>query len=45
MRPRNIFQSTLDQMAQNLDGVEVIMGDLIAAGDGTTQDDLLQIFL
>ena len=40
-----IFQRTMDQMVEDLDGVEVIMDDVIVAGDETTHDERLQKFL
>ena len=40
-----IFQRTMDQMVEDLDGVEVIMDDVIVAGDETTHDERLKTFL
>ena len=40
-----IFQRTMDQMVEDLDGAEVIMDDVIVAGDETTHDERLQKFL
>ena len=40
-----IFQRTMDQMVEDLDGVEVIMDDVIIAGDESTHDERLQKFL
>ena len=40
-----IFQRTMDQMVEDLDGVEVIMDDVIIAGDDTTHDERLCKFL
>ena len=40
-----IFQRTMDQMVEDLDGVEVKMDDVIVAGDETTHDERLQKFL
>ena len=40
-----IFQRTMDRMVEDLDGVEVIMDDVIVAGDETTHDERLQKFL
>ena len=40
-----IFQRTMDQMVEDLDGVEVIMDDVIIAGDESTHDERLQRFL
>ena len=37
-----IFQRTMDRMVEDLDGMEVIMDDAIAAGDETTHDERLQ---
>ena len=34
-----IFQRTMDQMVEDLDGVEVIMDDVIIAGNETTHDE------
>ena len=35
----------MDQMVEDLDGVEVIMDDVIIAGDETTHDERLMKFL
>ena len=35
----------MDQMVEDLDGVEVIMDDVIIAGDATTHDERLCKFL
>ena len=40
-----IFQRTMDQMVEDLDGVEIIMDDVIIAGDESTHDEHLQKFL
>ena len=40
-----IFQRTMDRIVEDLDGVEVIMDDVIVAGDETTHDERLQKFL
>ena len=40
-----IFQRTMDQMVEDLDGVEVIMEDIIISGDETTHDERLMKFL
>ena len=40
-----ILQRTMDQMVEDLDGVEVIMDDVIIAGDETTHDERLMKFL
>ena len=40
-----IFQRTMDQMVEDLDGVKVIMDDVIIAGDETTHDERLMKFL
>ena len=40
-----IFQRTMDRMVEDLDGVEVIMDDVIVAGDETTHDERLTKFL
>ena len=40
-----IFQRTMDQMVEDLDGVEVIMDDVIIAGDETRHDERLMKFL
>ena len=40
-----IFQRTMDQMVEDLDGVEVIMDDVIIAGDDTTHEERLLKFL
>ena len=40
-----IFQRTMDQMVEDLDGVEVLMDDVIIAGDDTTHDERLCKFL
>ena len=37
-----IFQRTMAQMIEDLDGVEVIMDDVIGAEDETTHDERLQ---
>ncbi|KAL9955782.1 hypothetical protein ACROYT_G037161 [Oculina patagonica] len=38
-------EETMDQMVEDLDGVEVIMDDVIIAGDESTHDERLQKFL
>ena len=40
-----IFQRTMDQMVEDLNGVEVIMDDVIIAGDDATHDERLMKFL
>ena len=40
-----IFQRTMDRMVEDLEGVEVIMDDVVVAGDETTHDERLQKFL
>ena len=40
-----IFQRTMDQMGGDLDGVEVIMDDVIITGDDATHDKRLMKFL
>ena len=40
-----IFQRTMDRMVEDLDGMEVIMDDVIVAGNETTHDKRLQKFL
>ena len=40
-----IFQRTMDQMVEDLDGVEVIMNDLVISGDDATHDEQLMKFL
>ena len=40
-----IFKRTMDQMVEDMDGVEVMMNDVIIAGDETTNDERLQKFL
>ena len=40
-----IFQRTMDQMVEDLDGVEFIMDEVIIAGDETTHDERLMEFL
>ena len=40
-----IFQRTTEQMVEDLDGVEVIMDDVIVAEDETTHDERLQTYL
>lgn len=40
-----IFERTIDQRVEDLDGVEVIMDDVIIGGDETTHDERLQKFL
>ena len=42
---QEIFQRTMDQMVEDLDGVEVIMDDVIIAGDESAHDEHLQKFL
>jgi len=42
---QEIFQRTMDQMVEDLDGVEVIMDDVIIAGDESTHDERLHEFL
>ena len=37
-------QSTMDRMVEDLEGVEVIMDDVVVAGDETTRDERLQKF-
>ena len=40
-----IFQRTMDRIAEDLEAVEVIMDDAVVAGDETTHDERLQKFL
>lgn len=40
-----IFQRTMVRMVEDLKGVEVIMDDVVMAGDETTDDERLQKFL
>lgn len=40
-----IFQRTMDQRVEGLEGVEVIMNDVIAPGDEKTHDECLFKFL
>ena len=40
-----IFQRTMDQMVEDLDGAEAIMDDVIIAGEDTTHDERLCKFL
>ena len=37
-------QSTMDRMVEDLEVVEVIMDDVVVAGDETTRDERLQKF-
>ena len=37
-----MFQSTMDRMVEDLEVVEVIMDDVVVAGDETTRDERLQ---
>lgn len=40
-----IFQRTMDRMVDDLNGVEIIMDDVIVVGDETTHDERLNKFL
>ena len=40
-----IFQRTMDRMVEDLEGVEVIMDDVVIAGDETTHDERLHNFM
>ena len=40
-----IFQRTMDRMVEDLEGEEVIMDDVVVAGNETTHDERLQTFL
>ena len=40
-----IFQRTMDRMVEDLEGVEVIMDDVVVVGDETTHDEWLHKFL